>query len=234
MICGVTTNHSETATGDAIRPKNARTVSPEPLWEVHPSVPNLLRYVKSGMYYARLKANGKQIRRSLGTDVFSSARFRLADFIKRVRTKKAPVGTFREARLAYEADLAAAHDIGENPKRYRRYCVKALLESWPELDSTQLSRIDAACPLAALAEDLNGNERLAGPTLEQRDHMADLVNANPLRGSGHGFPLRKGSSTTRTAKPKTGLTALPTPPPWVQWNPKNTLKMGVRKGRAGG
>jgi integrase len=144
MICGVTTNHSETATADTIRPKNARTVSPEPLWEVHPSVPNLLRYVKSGMYYARLKANGKQIRRSLGTDVFSTARLRLADFIKRVRTKKAPIGTFREARLAYEADLAAAHDIGENTKRYRRYCVKALLESWPELDSTQLSRIDAA------------------------------------------------------------------------------------------
>ncbi|MCX6926753.1 MAG: hypothetical protein NT154_26645, partial [Verrucomicrobia bacterium] len=39
---------------------------------------NLIRYVPSGTYYARLRVAGKLIRKSLKTDVLSVAKLRLA------------------------------------------------------------------------------------------------------------------------------------------------------------
>jgi hypothetical protein len=38
--------------------------------------------VTSGAYYARVKIGGKIIRESPGTDVFSTAKLRLVDFLK--------------------------------------------------------------------------------------------------------------------------------------------------------
>ena len=49
--------------------------------------------------------------------------------------------TFKDARGLYEADLEADHGIGKNAKRYRRYCIKALLATWPGLDDMKLERI---------------------------------------------------------------------------------------------
>ena len=46
---------------------------------------NLIRYVPSGTYYARLRVKGKLIRRSLKTDVLSVAKLRLSDFEKHER-----------------------------------------------------------------------------------------------------------------------------------------------------
>jgi len=43
---------------------------------------NLIRYVPSGSYYARLRVKGKLIRRSLNTDLISVAKLRLGDFEK--------------------------------------------------------------------------------------------------------------------------------------------------------
>lgn len=43
---------------------------------------NLIRYTPSGTYFARLRVNGKLIRRTLKTDVLSVAKLRLADFEK--------------------------------------------------------------------------------------------------------------------------------------------------------
>ena len=43
------------------------------------SFANLIRYVPSGTYYARLRVVGKLIRKSLKTDVLSIAKLRLAD-----------------------------------------------------------------------------------------------------------------------------------------------------------
>src|SRR5208282_1787225 len=48
---------------------------------------NLVRYVPSGTYYARLRVKGKLIRRSLKTDVLSVAKLRLADFEKQERQR---------------------------------------------------------------------------------------------------------------------------------------------------
>src|ERR1039458_8455451 len=49
------------------------------------SFANLIRYVPSGTYYARLRVKGKLIRRSLKTDVLSVAKLRLSDFEKHER-----------------------------------------------------------------------------------------------------------------------------------------------------
>ncbi len=46
---------------------------------------NLIRYVPSGTYYARLRVKGKLIRRSLKTDTLSVAKLRLSDFEKAER-----------------------------------------------------------------------------------------------------------------------------------------------------
>jgi integrase len=139
------TDQAKTPTdGDGGGSNKRKNLSLDGVWRTYPNVPNLLCYVKSGMFYGRLKVRGKQIRRSLETAVFSTAKLRLADLIRGARTTKPVSGTFQEARAAYEADLTAAHEVGENSKRYRRYCVKKLLATWPELDTTALEKITAS------------------------------------------------------------------------------------------
>ena len=51
------------------------------------SYANLIRYVPSGIYYARLRVKGKLIRKSLKTDVLSVGKLRLADFEKQERQR---------------------------------------------------------------------------------------------------------------------------------------------------
>ena len=48
---------------------------------------NLIRYVPSGTYFARMKVKGKLIRRSLKTKTLSVANLRLSDFEKGEQTK---------------------------------------------------------------------------------------------------------------------------------------------------
>ena len=58
-------------------------------WRSFPKVPNLLQYVGSGSYYARIKLRGKTIRRSLDTDIFTTAKLKLLDFLKEQQEKRA-------------------------------------------------------------------------------------------------------------------------------------------------
>jgi integrase len=110
-------------------------------WESFPNVPNLLRYVGSGAYYGRVKVRGKLIRQSLKTDVFTTAKLRLLDFLKDNAAPKPELGSFAEARETYERNLDLRHDIKDNTKRYYRECVKALRATWPDLDGLPLSKV---------------------------------------------------------------------------------------------
>ena len=58
---------------------------------------NLIRYVPSGTYYARLRVKGKLIRRSLKTDVLSVAKLRLSDFEKHSGRSPSPAIRYRLA-----------------------------------------------------------------------------------------------------------------------------------------
>jgi hypothetical protein len=93
--------------------KNTRdtTLSADGKWRSFPKVPNLVQYVSTGTYFGKVKIGGKPFRESLGTDVFTTAKLLLGDWIKKKRKRVArPVaGTFGEARALFEADLQADH-----------------------------------------------------------------------------------------------------------------------------
>jgi len=83
-------------------------------WRSFPKVPNLLQYVIAGTYYARCKVNGKPVRASLDTEVFSVAKLRLADKLKELRKPKAVVGSFGDGRLKYESETANGYTSKKN------------------------------------------------------------------------------------------------------------------------
>ena len=58
----------------------------EPLWE-STSIQNLLRYRRSGTYFARFQVGGRRIRQSLETTVFSVAKQRLPEKIRDYRSR---------------------------------------------------------------------------------------------------------------------------------------------------
>jgi integrase len=130
--------------------RNAR-LSKDGKWRVFPKVPNLLQYVSTGTYFARVKVAGKIIRQSLlfpgETEIsFTTAKLRVPDFIKKQLSQKRIAGgpiTFAHAQKLYEQDLEVDHSISENSKRYRRYCVQKLNQSWATLATMKLARITA-------------------------------------------------------------------------------------------
>ena len=124
-----------------------RNLSKDGKWRSFPKVPNLLQYVSTGTFYGRATVDGKIYRESLKTTVFSVAKQKLPDYVKEKLRKKRQIGapaTFAEGRQLYEQDLENDHALSESMKRYRRYCIKKLLESWPELDKLKLNRISEA------------------------------------------------------------------------------------------
>jgi hypothetical protein len=61
------------------RKKRDPHLSKDGQWRSFPKVPNLLQYVIAGTYYARCKVDGKTVRASLDTNVFTVAKQRLPD-----------------------------------------------------------------------------------------------------------------------------------------------------------
>ncbi len=112
-------------------------------WRSFPKVPNLFQYSNTGTYYARVKVAGKTIRRSLKTDVWSTARLRLHDFIKEVQQEREiqQSPTFGRATEIFERHLESATNIKPQSKDYRRWCLKKLNETWPELRAMKLTEI---------------------------------------------------------------------------------------------
>jgi len=109
---------------------------------------NLIRYVPSGTYYARLRVKGKLIRRSLKTDVLSVAKLRLSDFEKHERQ----VAESRDSVAAGKLTMADAIEIHKQrlagnvslKPRTKDYCVQritALLKSWSELERKEVRSI---------------------------------------------------------------------------------------------
>jgi integrase len=103
-----------------------------------------MQYVPSGVFFARAKVKGKLFRRSLETDVFTTAKLRLGDKIKELRKPKAEVGTFAEGRLNYEAETQNDHTLAPLSKTYRLRCVECLLKTWPGLDKLKADTITEA------------------------------------------------------------------------------------------
>ena len=89
-------------------------------------VPHLSQYVSNGNYYARTKVKGKVIRESLKTTVWTTAKLRLADFLKTKQEARGRVDApmFSEAVALFEQDLENDTRIKPRSKDYRRLCPK--------------------------------------------------------------------------------------------------------------
>lgn len=127
-------------------PKKARKgdhFSKDGKWKSFPKVPNLVQYVSTGTYFARVKVDGKLIRQSLGTDVFTTARERLPDFLKKQRSTIVIEGTFGDALEQYRSDLDLDVVLSPATKRYRRNCIATILKHWPGIEQIVLRNLEA-------------------------------------------------------------------------------------------
>jgi integrase len=126
----------------------ANSKSEEPSLWVKSSVANLVRYVPSGIYFARVRVGGKLIRRSLKTDKLSVAQLRLGDFVKQERGQlearvEAGKGrmTFGGALEIYQKQLEANIGLKPSAKLYRQKCIEALLRAWSGLKEKDIRKI---------------------------------------------------------------------------------------------
>jgi len=109
---------------------------------------NLIRYIPSGTYFARVRVHGKLIRKSLKTNVLTVAKLRLADFEKSERQNaetntNATRGklTFGEALGIYRQRIEGSVGLKQRSKDYYGERITALLASWPKLEKTDIRRI---------------------------------------------------------------------------------------------
>lgn len=119
---------------------------PAKTWETT-RLQNLVRH-KSGRYYARAYAGGKEFWKSLKTSHFSIAQAKLAEFLRdhrqrvgNTREKVSAKMTFGEATEIHLRDLDDDTEIKDSTRHYWRQCMAALVKSWPGLNETEVRRI---------------------------------------------------------------------------------------------
>src|ERR1700746_3333693 len=111
---------------------------------------NLIRH-KSGRYYARAFAGGKEVWKSLKTSHFSVAEAKLAEFLKEHRERRSNGNGEVSAKMTF-GEAAAIHlwNLDDNPRikpktrLYWRQRLAALIKSWPGLEETEIRRITPA------------------------------------------------------------------------------------------
>ena len=109
--------------------------------------PNLLRH-KSGRYYARAYAGGKEVWRSLKTSHYSVAEAKLAEFMKEHRERVSNSNgemsakmTFGEALDIHQQTQADDVTIKPTTRHYWNQIFVALLKSWPGLAEMEIRRV---------------------------------------------------------------------------------------------
>jgi integrase len=122
---------------------------PTKTWE-RTRLQNLIRH-KSGRYYARAFAGGKEVWKSLKTSHFSIAQAKLTEFLKehreRVSNGNGEVSakmTFGEAAAIHLRNLNDNLQIKPRTRDYWRECLAALQKSWPGLNETEVRKITQA------------------------------------------------------------------------------------------
>ena len=115
--------------------KREEHLSKDGKWRPFPKVPHLLQYVISGNYFGKVKINGKTVRQSLQTTVWSTAQLRLNGFLKENRENRNKVDPpkFSEAVDLFKREIEHATNIKPQSKKYRLWCLGRLQKTWPEL-----------------------------------------------------------------------------------------------------
>jgi integrase len=123
--------------------KRDESLSSDGRWRSFPNVPCLLQYVSNGNYYGRVRVNGKLIRESLKTSVWSTAKLKLAELIKSSRENRDRIvpPKFDEAVKIYERELNTNANMKPRSKGYRLDCIKKLQRTWPGLGNLTLDEI---------------------------------------------------------------------------------------------
>jgi integrase len=128
--------------------------------------PNLLRH-KSGRYYARAYAGGKEVWQSLKTSHYSVAEAKLAEFLKehreRVSNSNGEVSakmTFGEALKVHQQNQADDVTIKQSTRHYWNQIFVALLKSWPGLADREIRRVTKT----DCKEWARGFRKVASPT----------------------------------------------------------------------
>jgi hypothetical protein len=134
------------------RSKLCSTASPVNQWKRAKTwertwLQNLVRH-KSGRYYARAFAGGKEVWKSLKTSHFSVAEARLAEFLKEHRKRVSNGNGEVSAKMTF-GEAAAIHlrNLDDNVRikpRTRHYWLQrlaALIKSWPGLNETEIRKI---------------------------------------------------------------------------------------------
>jgi integrase len=124
---------------------------PTKTWE-RTRLQNLIRH-KSGRYYARAFAGGKEVWKSLKTSHFSVAQAKLAEFLKEHRERVSNGNgeasakmTFGEAAAIHLRNLDDNLRIKTSTRDYWRRRLLALIKSWPGLNETEVRKItQVAC-----------------------------------------------------------------------------------------
>jgi len=123
--------------------KRDETLSKDGQWRSFPKVPCLLQYVNNGNYYGRIRVNGKLIRESLKTTVWTTARMRLTDLQKEQRenSNRVEPPKFSEAVELFKQELEHDTTLKPQSKKYRLYCLTKLQRTWPELWELRINEI---------------------------------------------------------------------------------------------
>ena len=120
----------------------------DPIWK-KTKEQNLIRYQPSGTYFARFKAGGKLIRKSLHTTVFSVAKLRLPDTIKEHRKVSESRDRFRNGRMTvgdaiqiYKDKLELNSELKPRSKYYYGLVLNFIVKSWPGLADSDCRQIN--------------------------------------------------------------------------------------------
>jgi len=105
---------------------------------------NLVRNNSSGVFYARFRIGGKLTWKALDTTVLTTAKLKLPDIIKQERQLIAAGDgqiTFEQAKKIYLDRLDANPKLKQKTKDYHQQRLKALAESWTDLDGKKVRNI---------------------------------------------------------------------------------------------
>jgi integrase len=143
---------------------------------------NLIRH-KSGRYYARAYAGGKEVWQSLKTSHLSVAQAKLAEFLKehrkRISSGNGEVSakmTLREAADIHFQNLDDNPRIKPRTRVYYREVFLALIKSWPGLKETELRKItQTACKKWATAYVKKASPTRYNNTVAVLRHVLDVA-----------------------------------------------------------
>jgi len=130
-------------TADAKAPVTAlhTTVSKDGQWRTYHKFTGLMQFIPAGTFYARCKVNGKAVRASLDTDVFTTAKTKLADKLKELREPKHKAGTFAQHLETFKSKTEHDVDLSPTGRVFRLRCADRLVKSWPKLVDMQVDEI---------------------------------------------------------------------------------------------